>query len=71
MLKVLLLILLRLADGSRVSDTAVVLVQEPCDVVHIPVFESLDKRVYELELRGIGGFRASHRDEGILGGLLR
>lgn len=62
--KPFLLGLFPLAEGSGVSDAAIVLVQVACYMVHVPLVEPLNHGGYELELRGICASRTGHWDEG-------
>lgn len=57
-----------LANGSGVSDTTMVLVKVFCDMVYIPLLESLNERADEFDLRGIGGWRAGHWGKAIVDG---
>ena len=43
LLYILLFGLLRLIEGPRVTDTAMVLVQMACDKIYVPLFESLEE----------------------------
>ena len=43
-------------ERSRICETTVVLVQEFCDEIHVPLFERLNEREHEVHLGGIGSF---------------
>ena len=58
------------ANGPRVSDMAIVLVQVLCDEVQVPLLESVTPLVHEFDLGGLGAFFVGHWDEGIDGGPL-
>jgi hypothetical protein len=59
---------LRDTERSGVKDTAEILVQVLCEMVHVPLVESLYEIVYELELRGYGACWVRHLGEAIEGG---
>ena len=70
MFKPLLFGFIWLAQGSRVTGIAVVLVQELCEKIHVLVSECTIPLVHEFDLWRIGAFWGGHWDEATRGGLL-